>query len=392
MSGIAGIIRLDGAAVEPGLIEHLTGPMAARGPDGTAHWTRGTVSLGHCLLRSTPESLAEHQPLLSDDGKLALVFDGRLDNRKELAGLLGLHTSVLDTMPDSEIVLKAYQRWRSECPKRLFGDFSFAVWDDRRQRLFCARDTVGARQFYYVRNQRFFAFASDDEALTRLPGVSSQPYGELIAHLIVRAFVDFKPRQSWLQEVQMLSPAHSLSVTPGGGFQADRYWHFEQGEAVRYGSDGEFEEAFLDVFGAAVRSRLRLLGEPAMMVSGGMDSAGIAAMLGRQINYCPGNRYHAYSAIADDPGSSLESRCILSLTGHGYVTPHRVGVPSMTGMVVVEDLKRAAWARADPVDNAILLPAMMCLAASRNGHRVMFHGASGDITMGVFHRYIAPLL
>ena len=84
MSGIAGIIRFDGAPVAPGLVEKMTAAMAYRGPDGIRHWTKGAVALGQCMLRTTPESLEETQPLTNEDESLMLVMDGRVDNWEEL--------------------------------------------------------------------------------------------------------------------------------------------------------------------------------------------------------------------------------------------------------------------------------------------------------------------
>ena len=84
MSGIAGIIHFDGKPIEPGLIEKMTGAMAHRGPDGIHHWVKGSVALGQCMLRTTPESLEEHQPLTNEDESLVLVMDGRVDNWEEL--------------------------------------------------------------------------------------------------------------------------------------------------------------------------------------------------------------------------------------------------------------------------------------------------------------------
>ncbi len=90
MSGIAGIIHFDGRPVEPGQVEAMTAAMHYRGPDGIHHWRRGNVALGQCMLRTTPESLEETQPLTNEDESLVLVMDGRVDNwedlRRELLG------------------------------------------------------------------------------------------------------------------------------------------------------------------------------------------------------------------------------------------------------------------------------------------------------------------
>ena len=84
MSGIAGIIHFDGRPVEPGQVEAMTTAMHYRGPDGIHHWRRGNVALGQCMLRTTPESLEETQPLTNEDESLVLVMDGRVDNWEEL--------------------------------------------------------------------------------------------------------------------------------------------------------------------------------------------------------------------------------------------------------------------------------------------------------------------
>src|SRR5450759_202276 len=107
MSGIAGIIRFDGGLVEHGLIEKMTAAMPYRGPDGINHWVRGSIALGQCMLRTTPESLEETQPLTNEDESLVLVMDGRVDNWEELRRELLGRGAVLRNRSDAELVLRA---------------------------------------------------------------------------------------------------------------------------------------------------------------------------------------------------------------------------------------------------------------------------------------------
>lgn len=381
MSGIAGIIHFDGRPVEPGEIERVTEAMRARGPDAINHWHQGNVVLGHCMLRTTHESLNETQPLVSDDGQLILVFDGRLDNREEITQALQQQRIEPRSLTDAELVLGAYQLWGEDSPKQLLGDFAFAVWDERQQKLFCVRDHMGARPFYYVCNSHIFAFASEDEALLGLPSVSKQPNEELIAHLLVPEFLDFDTQPVWLKDVSALMPARSLVITGNGVPQISTYWRLEPGEESVFASDQECQEAFLAVFGEAVRCRMRATGPIAAMMSGGLDSAGIAAMVKRLLPEMPGKEFHTYSAISDHPETCVESQCIQSLTQDLGANAHFVSVPSFQGMASVQDLIDIAWSKAHPIDNSILLPMMMCLAASRQNHRVVLNGVSGDLTM-----------
>ena len=137
---------------------------------------------------------------------------------------------------------------------------------------------------------------------------------------------------------------------------------------------------------------MRNEGDVAAMMSGGLDSAGIVATAHRLLPEIPGKCLHTYSAVADDPDSCIESRCIESMARSLDVRPHFVSVPSFQGMVSVNDLVETAWSNAHPVDNSILLPALMCLAASRSGHRVLLNGASGDMAMHAPLYYPSVLL
>lgn len=389
MSALAGILYFNGAPTRPGLIEKLTGAMIRRGPDEQTHRTLGSIALGHCMLRTTPESVEEHQPLISQDKKLILVWDGRLDNRAKLRRDLVAAGSILRNNSDEELVLQSYAQWSEECPKHLLGDFAFAIWDIKRNNLFCARDHVGAKPFYYTSNKEFFAFASEDEALLRLPGVSNQPNEELIANLLVPAFNSFDKRRTWLWDISALLPGQLMVVSANGKTQTNTYWQIEPGDESVYSSDKECQEAFLDVFSEAVRCRMRSTGHIAAMMSGGLDSASIAVMVKRLLPDMPGKEFHTYSAISDHQDSCVESQSINSLTQDLDANAHYVAVPSFHGMVSMEDLIEAAWTKAHPVDNSILLPAMMCLASSHDNHRVMLHGVSGDMTMYTPARYVA---
>ena len=168
MSAIAGIVHFDGAPVAPGLIEKMTSAMAQRGPDGIDHRVQGSVALGQCMLRTTPESLEEHQPLGNEDGRLVLVMDGRVDNFEELRRELLARGALLRDRSDAELVLRAYEAWGEDCPDRIIGEFVFFIWDARRQCLFGARDAAGTRHFYYHAGKGWFAFASEIKGLLAL--------------------------------------------------------------------------------------------------------------------------------------------------------------------------------------------------------------------------------
>jgi asparagine synthase (glutamine-hydrolysing) len=390
MSAIAGLLRLDGRPADRADVEAITRAMASSGPDGAGHQCAGPIALGHCLLKTTPEASGEMQPLSNESGNLILVFDGRLDNRKELQTEFARLRIPLRTACDAEFVLRAFEAWGKESPKHLLGDFAFAVWDVTSRELFCAIDPMQAAQLYYVTTDRFIAFASFDEALLAVPGVSTQPNEELIAHLLVPSFQTFDPAISWVKQINSLKGGHCLTVASDGTTRVGRYWQFEPGDELRFDSEAEARAEFLAIFLEAVNCRLRASGPVAQMLSGGLDSASIWAAAKQLGAFERPAGYRTYSAISDDPADCKESQCILSIAKGE--SANFVAVPSFNGIVDSRDLVTEAWSRAHPCDNSILLPALMCLAASRDGARVMLHGASGDVATAVPHKYIAHMM
>ena len=140
MSGIVGIFHLDGAPIEPALLRSLVDFLAYRGPDAHESWMETSIGLGHTLLRTTRESFAERQPA-GFEGRYWITADARLDGRSELLAALDLSgCGIGQSVPDSELILRAYAKWGAACVEHLRGDFSFAIWDASHQAtILCAR-------------------------------------------------------------------------------------------------------------------------------------------------------------------------------------------------------------------------------------------------------------
>jgi asparagine synthase (glutamine-hydrolysing) len=190
MSGIAGIYNIDGAPVDRVLLKRMTDAIAHRGPDGIHLWVDGSVGMGHCMLQTTPESIYERQPLTDESGVLCLTMDGRVDNREELISALESRGGRLRNDTDAEIVLKAYECWGTECPARIIGDFSFVIWDRGQRQLFCARDILGVKPFYYYTDGRKFLWASELHQLFRDSTVPREPNEGMVAEYLAASLTD----------------------------------------------------------------------------------------------------------------------------------------------------------------------------------------------------------
>jgi asparagine synthase (glutamine-hydrolysing) len=392
VSGIAGIIRFDGAPVEASQIAKITSAMANRGPDGIRHWMAGSVALGHCMLRTTLESLEEIQPLTNEDQSLVLVMDGRLDNREELRQELIRRGTAVRNRSDAELVLGAYELWTDDSPRHLLGDFAFALWDARRQELFCARDHLGAKTLFYFSSETFLVFGSEEEAFFGLPDVPREPNEDCIIEMLIPSFNGYDLNASYLKDILIVRPGQTLSVNRRGQKAVRKYWQLEPQEESRFASDLECEEAFRSMFGEAVRRRIKTVGNPALMLSGGIDSAIVAGAAHSMQSQISGMELHTYSVVSDEASNCTETRNILSIVKGHERQVHHLAIPSFSGMVTIDDLKEAVWTNAHPDANTLFLPAMMYLAASRYGHRVMLDGIDGDAATYTRLRYVSHLL
>jgi asparagine synthase (glutamine-hydrolysing) len=275
VSGIAGIVHLDGRPVDPALVRRMIDAARERGPDADGLWLDGHVGFGHVMLHTTPESLQEKQPLTDEAGQLALTLDGRIDNRDEVVPALVARGARFRTDTDAELVLRAYEHWGEECPPRLLGDFAFALWDARRRQLFCARDAIGIRPFHYLASAGAFVFASEVRQILVHPLATSEPNEGMVAEFLADQITS---RQDTLyRDVTRLPGAHAL-VLRDGRVRTWRYWDVDPERRIRYRTDAEYAEHFRAVFTEAVRCRLRSHRPVGAELSGGLDSSSIVGM------------------------------------------------------------------------------------------------------------------
>lgn len=251
----------------------MDGCLAHRGPDRAGVWQQDSIGMGHQMLMTTPESLRERLPLVDDDG-FVLTADARIDNRRELICTLGLGTRDDQNIGDGDLILAAYKRWREQTPEHLLGDFAFAIWDTARQTLFCARDPIGIRPFYYFHcSEKLFAFASEIKGVLACSDIPRRINERKVSDHLTRSFND--TRSTFYQDVVRLPAAHSLTVGRQG-MQLRRYWSLDCTRDLRLAGDEEYAAAFREIFIDAVRCRTRSAFPVGSTLSGGLDSSSIA--------------------------------------------------------------------------------------------------------------------
>ncbi len=257
-------------------------------------WSDPLCALGIQFLPRTPEDAFDRQPLCDAESGCVLVWDGRLDNRDELAAALEISA---EQTPDSALILRAFLKWREQCAAHLLGDFAFAVWDARVQSLYAARDIMGVRPLFYHSAEGRLAFASEVQALLTLPEVSRAP-DEVMAGEALLWWSAFSPiERTFFRDVRRLPPAHWLRWT-AHGLRVERYWDIDPRRQIRCARREEYIEQYMDLLRRSVACRLRSARPTGIFLSGGMDSSALASVAGQ---LSPGPGAHAFHMqLVDD--------------------------------------------------------------------------------------------
>jgi asparagine synthase (glutamine-hydrolysing) len=387
MSAIVGIYYPDGQPVDQTDLQRMAASVAHRGPDGAGVWSEGSVGLSHRMLWTTPESLQEKLPLMSQTGDLVLTADARIDNRHELAAALGLSKHPSLEISDSQLILAAYEKWSDRCPERLLGDFAFAIWDGRKRVLFCARDHFGVKPFYYYYlASQIFAFASEIKALLCLPEVPRQLNEIRVADYLASMMED--KTITFYQHILRLPPAHSITVSHNV-IRVQPYWSLDPSRELRLNSDEEYAAAFRELFTKAVACRLRSVFPMGTHLSGGLDSSAVTCVA-RELLALEGEpRLHTFSNIFDQVPQCDERPFINAILSQGDFLPHFVHADRAGPLA---DLERVLRHQDEPfLGPNHFLPWGLNRAAQQAGVRIVLDGFDGDTTVSHGAVYLSEL-
>jgi asparagine synthase (glutamine-hydrolysing) len=298
MSGIAGAFQLDNGPVDPALIRAMTEAIVHRGPDAGGCWIQACIGMGQRSRWSTTESRHERHPFVDEAHQLCLVLDGRVDNRDELSSDLRSAGYAPRDETDAELVLRAYQAWAEDAPRRIHGDFAFAVWDGNSRSIFCARDIIGLRPLHYALTTTRFLFGSELQQIFRDAEFSMRLNEGMVAELL--AWSVNSPDETLYTAIRRLPPAHWMRVGQGGTLRIERYWSVDFAKRIRHSRVADYAAQLRELLSASVQCRLRGPGPIGADLSGGMDSSTVSVLAHKALS--PVGGLHAYStSYADMP-------------------------------------------------------------------------------------------
>ncbi len=237
--------------------------------DDAGIWKNEYVGFGHLMLWNTPESLQEKLPFKSPHSGNVITADARIDNRAELFTALDINNH---SIPDSSLILAAYDKWGKDCVQYLNGDFAFVVWDIHQEELFCARDHLGKKPFYYYYDKSVFIWASNMRGIVSLKKLALDD--AYIDNAICT--LENEPTDTCYKGVKRLEPAHTLALRKE--MHIRQYWDIKATKEIHYSSDEEYVEHFKDLLKTSIKSKTRTAFSLGAQLSGGLDSAAIVSL------------------------------------------------------------------------------------------------------------------
>ena len=283
MCGICGEIRFDGQAADVGAVARMTGAMTARGPDADGVVAHGPVAFGHRRLAIIDLSARGAQPMVDSDLGLTLVFNGCIYNYQELRNDLQAAGYRFFSTADSEVVIKAFHKWGVHSVERFKGMFAFAIADRDTGVVTLARDRLGIKPLYLASSPGRLRFASTVRALLKAGGVDTELDRQALHHYMTFHSVVPAPRTVY-RGVRKLAPATVRVIQPDGSHADTVYWDpdFRRDPDKASWSAGDWQAALMDALRAGVKRRMVADVPVGVLLSGGIDSSVVVALLAEQ--------------------------------------------------------------------------------------------------------------
>jgi asparagine synthase (glutamine-hydrolysing) len=371
MCGIAGIVNREGSGIDLPLLNDMLLSIQHRGPDGSGIYRDSHAGLGHVRL-SIIDIGGGHQPMANEDETLWITSNCEIYNYVELMAELKRRGHRFQTRSDTEVILHAFEEFGEDCVRHFNGQWSFAIWDNRRKMLFASRDRLGVRPFFYTQPGGDFLFASEIKALLLHPGVRRSI--DLVGlDQIFTTWTTLPPRTIF-QDVRELPPGHSLTWE-AGETRVTQHWRPEYAPETYPRTQRQYEEQLLDLLIDATRLRLRSDVPVGAYLSGGLDSSLTTALIRRFTD----SQLTTFSVAFDDPQFD-ESRFQQQVARHLGTTHETIRCsPADIGAIFPEVIRHTE----KPILRTAPAPLFLLSRLVREqGYKVVITGEGADEMLG----------
>jgi asparagine synthase (glutamine-hydrolysing) len=380
MCGIAGVL-IPSQTISPGVLEPMAERLAHRGPDGRGFFTEGPVGLAHTRL-SIIDLEGGQQPILTDDGRMALVANGEIYNYVELMDELRSQGRSFSTHSDSETILQAYALDPTGFVERLHGMFAFAIYDEVRRKLVLGRDRLGIKPLFYAHLADRFVFASEMKAilplLGRAPAMDPEAFSQYLHTHCTTG------EQTIFSGIKRVRPGEVMEVALDLTVERRRYWTALD-VAPRTMSQQEAEEEFEPLFHRVMTEHVRSDVPYGLFLSGGNDSAIMLAMLSRLQDH-PVRTFSVGYDDADFKDELSDAQRVAEMFGSEHMELR------LDRAALFRRIPHHIWAADDLMRDYAALPTSALSEAAARELKVVFSGEGGDEVFGGYRRYRQPSL
>ncbi len=378
MCGIAGIVRNDRRDVDQALLARMCASIRHRGPDDDGFYVKGPVGLGMRRL-AIIDLKSGQQPIHNLDRTAWIVFNGEIYNYRELRDALEKLGHTFYTNSDTEAIIHAYDRYGADCPRYLRGMFAFAIWDERSQELFLARDRVGKKPLLYAQVNGQFVFGSEFSALLQHPDISKDIDAEALHHYL--SFMCVPAPLTAYRAIRKLEPGHSLRYRKGE-IEIERYWQPDFSKKIDMGEEEAGRRA-IEILRDAVKVRLMSEVPLGAFLSGGIDSSAVVALMSEES-----------SGPVKTFSIGFEEQDFSELHHARRVAEH-VGADHHEFIVrpdALEVLPILVEHYGEPYADSSAIPTYYVARETRNHVTVALNGDGGDESFAGYERYAAMRL
>lgn len=386
MCGIAGICSAKCSAPIGSIVQNMLHSVSHRGPDGHDVWSdpNGRCAIGHKRLAIIdPEG--GHQPLSNEDGTIWITYNGCIYNYQQLAQKLRQKGHNFITNTDTEVIVHAYEEYGTDCLRRFIGMFSFAIWDSNRNILFCARDRLGIKPFYYYNEDGLFIFSSEIKSLLATKLFKKSAFiAALSEYLIFQAPLG---KETFFEKIYRLLPGSYLVVDHDGQIVSEKqFWD------INFDIDKDHKESyFVDrlriLLGDAVKMRLRSDVPLGAHLSGGLDSSTIVSLASQY--YFDDEPIITFTGAFDE-GPAYDETEFASLVSKATGAKNLIIRPSASDFI--DSLPKIIYFMDEPAAGPGIFPQYMVSSLASKYVKVILGGQGGDEIFGGYARYLIAYL
>ncbi len=383
MCGIAGEIRRDGGPADLVALGRMSATMSDRGPDASGAWSQGPVGLAHRRLKIIDLTAASGQPLVDAVAGLSGVFNGCIYNYKELREELRGLGHVFASHGDSEVVLKAYAQWGASFVDHLIGMFAVAIVERDSGRVVLARDRLGIKPLYVAETADAVRFASTLPALLAGGGVDTAIDPVALHHYLTFHSVVPAPR-TILRGVQKLPPATVRTIHPDGRQEDRLYWKasFTRHPDRAGWSDRDWQDALLGSLTTAVRRRMVADVPVGVLLSGGLDSSLVVALLAGEGQRDLATFSIGFESVGGREGDEFRYSDVIA---ERFATDHHQIL--IAARDLLDPLQRAVAAMSEPMVSHDCVAFYLLSEAVAKHLKVVQSGQGADEILGGYHWY-----